>query len=73
MFIVIIGGIGTVEGPIFGAIIFVLLQQFLSEFVGYNLIILGAITIGVIFFAPKGIVGSFQEKTGWELLPVRRQ
>jgi branched-chain amino acid transport system permease protein len=73
LFIVIIGGIGTVEGPILGAIIFVLLQQFLSEYVGYNLIILGAITIGVIFFAPKGIIGTFQEKTGFELFPVRRQ
>ena len=73
LFIVIIGGIGTVEGPILGAIIFVLLQQFLSEYVGYNMIIFGAITIGVIFFAPKGIVGTLQEKTGWELFPVRRQ
>jgi len=72
LFIVIIGGIGTLEGPILGAIIFVLLQQFLSEYVGYNLIILGAITIGVIFFAPKGIIGTIQEKTGFELFPVRR-
>ena len=73
LFIVIIGGMGTVEGPIMGAIIYILLQQFLSEYVGYNLIILGTITIGVIFFAPKGIVGTLQEKTGWELFPVRRQ
>jgi branched-chain amino acid transport system permease protein len=72
LFIVIIGGIGTIEGPILGAIIFILLQQFLSEYVGYNLIILGAITIAVIFFAPRGIVGTFQAKTGWELFPVRR-
>jgi len=73
LFIVIIGGIGTVEGPILGAVIFVLLQQFLSEYVGYNLIILGAITIGVIFFAPKGIMGTFQRRFGVELFPVRRQ
>jgi branched-chain amino acid transport system permease protein len=73
LFIVIIGGIGTIEGPILGAVIFVLLQQFLSEFVGYNLIILGGVTIGVIFFAPKGIVGTLQEKLGWELFPIRRQ
>jgi len=72
LFIVIIGGIGTVEGPILGAIIFVLLQQFLSEYIGYNLIILGAITIGVIFFAPKGIMGTFQQRFGVELFPVRR-
>ncbi len=73
LFIVIMGGIGTVEGPIVGAIIFVLLQQYLSEYVGYNLIILGVITIMVIFFAPRGIMGTFQEKVGIEFFPVRRQ
>lgn len=72
LFIVIIGGIGTLEGPIIGAVVFVVLQQFLSEYVGYNLIILGAITIAVIFFYPKGIVGTLQYKYGVELFPLRR-
>ncbi len=72
LFIVIIGGIGTLEGPIIGAIIYILLQQYLSEYVGYNLIILGIVTIAVIFFAPKGIVGTLQEKFGVSLFPVRR-
>jgi branched-chain amino acid transport system permease protein len=73
LFIVIIGGIGTVEGPLAGGIIFVLLQQFLSEYVGFNLIIFGTITILTIFFAPRGIVGTVQEKLGIEFLPVRRR
>jgi len=73
LFIVIIGGMGTVEGPIVGAVVFVLLQQFLSEYVGFNLIILGMITILVIFFAPKGIIGTFHEKFSVELFPVRRR
>jgi branched-chain amino acid transport system permease protein len=73
LFIVIIGGIGTVEGPVAGAIVFVLLQQYLSEYVGFNLIILGTIAIVVIFFAPKGIVGTFQNRFGLELFPVRRR
>lgn len=72
LFIVIIGGIGTVGGPIIGAIIFVFLQQFLSEYVGYNLIILGGIAIMVIFFAPRGIIGTLQMKLGFELFPIRR-
>ena len=73
LFIVIIGGISTVEGPILGAVIFVFLQQFLSEYFGYNLIILGTITIVVIFFVPNGIVGTIHKKTGFELFPVRRR
>lgn len=73
LFIVIIGGMGTVEGPILGAAIFVLLQQFLSEYVGFNLIILGVITILLIVFMPRGIMGTFQNKFGIELFPIRRQ
>jgi branched-chain amino acid transport system permease protein len=56
-----------------GATVFVMLQQYLSEYVGFNLIILGTITIAVIFFTPKGIVGTFQEKLGFEIFPIRRQ
>ncbi|MEW6663748.1 MAG: branched-chain amino acid ABC transporter permease [Thermodesulfobacteriota bacterium] len=73
LFIVIIGGIGTLEGPIVGAIIFVFLQQFLSEYVGYNLIILGSITILAILLAPRGIAGTFLHRYRIELLPVRGQ
>jgi branched-chain amino acid transport system permease protein len=71
LFIVIIGGIGTIEGPLIGAVIFVLLQQYLSEYVGYNLIILGTLTIGVIFFAPKGIAGALGEKFHIKLFQIR--
>jgi len=73
LFIVIIGGMGTVEGPILGAVIFVLLQQFLAEYVGYNLIILGAITIATIFMAPRGIMGTFQERFRIVFFPIRRE
>lgn len=72
LFIVIIGGIGTIAGPIVGTIIFILLQEFLSEYVGYNLIILGTITIMVVLFAPKGIVGTLRDKVGVELFSVHR-
>jgi ABC-type branched-subunit amino acid transport system permease subunit len=51
----------------------VLLQQFLSEYLGYNMIILGVITILVIIIAPRGLMGTFQQKFGVELFPVRRQ
>jgi branched-chain amino acid transport system permease protein len=73
LFIVIIGGLGTVAGPVVGAVVYVILQQYLSEYVGFNLIILGTITILVIFFAPKGIVGELQGKFDFEVFPIRRQ
>ncbi len=71
-FIVIIGGIGTVEGPIIGALIFVLLQQYLAEYASISLILLGGISVIVMLVFPKGIMGTVQDKLGYELLSPRR-
>ena len=70
--IVIIGGIGTMEGPIIGAVIYVVLQQYLYDFPGFSMIILGVIAISIILVAPKGIMGTLHEKFGWEVLSARR-
>ena len=73
VFIVIIGGIGTIEGPIAGSFLFVLLSQTLAEYFSVSMLILGAIAIMVILLAPKGIMGTLQEKIGFEILSPRRK
>ncbi len=73
VFIVIIGGIGTLEGPIVGALVFVLLSQGLAEYFSVSMLILGAVAISVILIAPKGIMGTLQEKLGFEILSPRRK
>jgi len=70
--IVIIGGIGTMEGPIIGAVVYVILKQFLYDFPGISMIILGVIAILIILIAPKGIMGMLHDKFGWEVLSPRR-
>lgn len=72
-FMVIIGGIGTIEGPIVGAIIFVLLRQWLAEYGAISLLILGAVAIVVILILPKGIMGTVQGKLGFELFSSRHR
>ena len=72
VFIVIIGGIGTIEGPIAGTFIYVLLSQWLAEYGSVSMLILGIIAIIVILIAPKGIMGTLQEKTGFAMLSPRR-
>jgi len=72
VFMVIIGGIGTIEGPILGALIYVVLSQFLAEYFSVSMLILGGIAIAVILIAPKGIMGTLQEKLGFEVLSPRR-
>ena len=72
VFMVIIGGIGTIEGPVVGALIYVLLSQFLAEYFSVSMLVLGGIAIAVILVAPKGIMGTLQEKLGFEILSPRR-
>lgn len=73
VFMVIIGGIGTIEGPIVGAIVYVILRQWLDQWPGTSMIILGAIAIIVILVAPAGIVGTVQKRFGISFLSPRRQ
>jgi branched-chain amino acid transport system permease protein len=72
VFIVIIGGIGTIEGPIVGALLYVLLTQWLADYAHISLLILGVVAITIILVAPKGIMGMLQEKTGFTLLSPRK-
>jgi len=72
VFIVIIGGIGTIEGPIIGAVIYVLLQQYLSDYASVSMLALGVVAIIIMLIVPKGIMGTIQEKLGFEILSPRR-
>jgi branched-chain amino acid transport system permease protein len=71
--IVVIGGIGAIEGPIVGVIIFFLMQTYLADFGTLYLILLGALAIAVMLFAPRGIWGYVSEHFGFTLFPVRRR
>ena len=73
IFIVVIGGVGTIEGPIVGVVIFYLMQRYLAAFGSWYLVLLGTLAIGVMLFAPKGIWGFVSERTGVVLFPVRRR
>lgn len=73
IFIVVIGGIGTIEGPILGAIIFVVLRSFLAGYGPWYLIALGALGIVVMLVAPKGLWGVFSQWSRIELFPTRRR
>jgi len=73
IFIVVIGGIGTLEGPIIGTIVFFLLRETLADLGTSYLIILGVTAIAIMLFAPKGIWGYVHAKYGIELFPITRR
>jgi branched-chain amino acid transport system permease protein len=69
-FAVIIGGIGTIEGPIVGTIIYMVLQQTLQQYNVWYLIVLGLVAIAITLFARKGIWGLADDALGLRLFPV---
>jgi branched-chain amino acid transport system permease protein len=73
IFIVVIGGIGTIEGPIIGVLIFYLMQTYLADFGAWYLILLGALAIVVMLFAPQGIWGFVAARYNLVLFPLRRR
>lgn len=72
VFIAVIGGMGTIEGPIIGAIIFVILRQLLYNFSGFSMLILGVLAVVMILVAPKGIMGLINKKKPFDLFGVTR-
>ena len=73
VFVCIIGGTGTIAGPVAGAVLYVLLREFLAHYPGWSNIILGLITIAVILFMPEGIIGAIQKKFGFSLFSMERR
>lgn len=58
LFAILIGGAGTVLGPLAGALVTVLLPEFLSDLAEYRLLFFGALLVGVLLIAPRGLVGT---------------
>ncbi|HVB45507.1 MAG TPA: branched-chain amino acid ABC transporter permease [Streptosporangiaceae bacterium] len=70
IFITIIGGIGSIEGPILGTIVFFVLQQTLSNEGTWYFIILGLVAMVVAIWAPRGLWGLISDRFGIRLFPV---
>jgi branched-chain amino acid transport system permease protein len=70
IFIVIIGGIGSLEGPIIGAIIYVVLREYLAGYGAWYPIALGVVSIAVMLKEPRGLWGVLRRTGIGEILPV---
>ena len=73
IFIVVIGGIGTIEGPIIGVLVFFALQSVLADFGSWYLMTLGVLAIVIMLVAPRGLWDLLSERTGLHLFPIRRR
>lgn len=70
IFMVIVGGLGTFEGPIIGAILFFVIQDQFGESGVWYLVGLGAAAVLFALLMPRGIWGSIEERFGVRLMPV---
>jgi branched-chain amino acid transport system permease protein len=70
IFIVVVGGVGTLEGPIIGAIIFWVLKQLLADYGPLYLIFLGAVGIVFVLFVRGGVWGLVSRRKRLEIFPV---
>lgn len=72
IFMVVIGGIGRIEGPIVGALVFWALNKFFSDYGTWYLLGLGLLAIVVTVRFKQGLWGWAEQRWGWTLFPTRR-
>jgi len=73
VFIVVIGGLGTIEGPLIGSVVYFLLRDTLSDYGSWYLIVFGALAIVMMLLLRQGIWGFVRQRFGLELFPVQRR
>jgi branched-chain amino acid transport system permease protein len=70
IFMVLVGGLGTFEGPIIGAIVFYAIQNQFSSDGTWYLVALGGTAIAFALFLPRGIWGELEARTGLRFMPL---
>jgi branched-chain amino acid transport system permease protein len=73
IFMVVIGGIGTLEGPFIGMLIYIVLRELLANYGTIYLMLMGAIAIAVMLKAPFGVWGFIVQRYDLQLFPVGRR
>ncbi|MDP6426859.1 MAG: branched-chain amino acid ABC transporter permease [Rhodospirillales bacterium] len=73
IFMVVVGGIGTIEGPIIGMLIYILLRELFADYGSLYLILMGAIAVLIMLKAPGGVWGLISERFGLQLFPLQRR
>jgi len=73
IFITVIGGVGTLEGPIIGTLIYFILRETTSKYGEWYFIVLGILAIVVTVWSPSGIYGFIVRRTNFFVFPLQRK
>jgi branched-chain amino acid transport system permease protein len=73
IFIVVIGGLGSLEGPLLGTALFFVVRELLSDYGAWYMILLGALAVGVMLAYPRGLWGLVADRWDVRFFPVQRR
>jgi branched-chain amino acid transport system permease protein len=73
IFIVVIGGLGSLEGPLIGAVVFFVLREMLADYGSWYMILLGTLAVGVMVAYPAGLWGLAADRWDVHVFPIRRR
>jgi len=73
IFIVVIGGLGSVEGPLVGTALFFLVREYLADYGAWYMILLGTLAVGVMLAYPQGLWGMVADRWDLRFFPVQRR
>ena len=73
IFIVVIGGIGSLEGPLIGTALFFLTRELLADQGAWYMILLGALAVGAMLVYPRGLWGLVADRWDVRVFPVQRR
>jgi branched-chain amino acid transport system permease protein len=73
IFIVVIGGLGSLEGPLIGTALFFLVREYLSDYGAWYMILLGTLAVGVMLAYPPGLWGMVADRWDLRFFPVGRR
>lgn len=72
IFIAVLGGIGTLEGPFLGTLLYFFLRESFSAYGAWYFIGLGSLAIFAMLFSPGGAWAPIKRRWDWDPLGLRR-
>ena len=73
IFVVVIGGVGTIEGPVVGAVLYFALQETLADYGSWYLILVGVVAVVITLKVPGGLWGLITGRRPVYLFPLQRR
>lgn len=61
VFVVVAGGMGTIAGPLIGAVLYIIIDRIIGAAAGHGQLVLGALSIFLMLVVPRGIMGVVQD------------